>query len=346
LGREICYRHSATGSVLMKTILVTGGYGFIGSAFVLQELAAGNRVVNLDKMTYAADKENLKQAEGNGNYRFIQGDICDTALVANILKEKQPDRIVNFAAESHVDNSIEKPAEFIQTNIFGVYNLLQCGLSYWKEMEGKKKEDFRFLQVSTDEVFGSLGDTGYFSEETRYDPSSPYSSSKAGGDHLAKAWHRTYGLPVILTNCSNNYGPRQHKEKLIPKIISNCLAEKEIPIYGDGKNVRDWIFVDDHCHGIKLALEKGLIGESYCFGGNCEKTNNEVAAIICALMDTLRPRKKGSYSELITYVKDRLGHDKRYAIDDTKAVRELGYTRKGSFEENIMTTINFYLRNK
>ncbi len=330
----------------MKTILVTGGYGFIGSAFVLQELAAGNRVVNLDKMTYAADKANLAAAEGNGNYKFVHGDICDAALVAKVIKNEQPEWIVNFAAESHVDNSIEKPAEFIETNIIGVYNLLQNALNYWKGLEENKKDSFRFLQVSTDEVFGSLGDTGYFSEETRYDPSSPYSSSKASGDHLAKAWHRTFGLPVILTNCSNNYGPRQHKEKLIPKIIANCMAEKAIPIYGDGKNVRDWIFVDDHCGGIKLALEKGVIGESYCFGGNCEKTNNEVVATICALMDELHARKSGKHAELITYVKDRLGHDMRYAIDDTKAAKELGYKRHGSFEDNLRKTINFYMGKK
>ncbi len=331
----------------MKTILVTGGYGFIGSCFVLQEIAAGNRVINLDKMTYAADLENLEAIEDNDNYDFIKGDICDARTVSSIFKNNKIDWVVNFAAESHVDNSIEKPADFIQTNIFGVYNLLQNSLEYWKSLDDNKKKDFRFLQISTDEVFGSLGPTGKFSETTAYDPSSPYSSSKAGGDHLAKAWHRTFGLPVLLTNCSNNFGPRQHTEKLIPKIISNCLNEKPIPIYGDGKNIRDWIFVDDHCGGIKLALEKGVIGESYCFGGNCEKTNNEIVDIICKQMDKIAPRKNGkAYKELVVYVADRAGHDRRYAIDDSKALKELNYTRSGSFDERIAETIDFYINKK
>lgn len=326
----------------MKTILVTGGYGFIGSCFVLQEIAAGNKVINLDKLTYAADKKNLKEVEKNKNYKFYKGDICDKKLVKKILNKEQPDWVVNFAAESHVDNSIEKPAEFIQTNILGVYNLLQNSLEHWKSLEAGKKQIFRFLQISTDEVFGSLGETGKFREDTKYDPSSPYSSSKAGGDHLALAWHKTYGLPVILTNCSNNFGPRQHPEKLIPKIISNCINEKPIPIYGDGKNVRDWIFVEDHTAGIKLALTKGKIGESYCFGGNCEKNNNEIVNNICEKMDSIKPRKAGSHKQLITYVTDRLGHDKRYAIDDSKAKNELGYKQSKSFDERILETINWY----
>ncbi len=328
----------------MKTIFVTGGYGFIGSCFVLQEIKAGNKVINLDKITYAADLDNLEEIEDHENYDFIKGDICDVRTVSNIFKNNKIDWVVNFAAESHVDNSIEKPADFIQTNILGVYTLLQTSMDYWKGLEEDKKQNFRFLQISTDEVFGSLGATGKFSEETRYDPSSPYSSSKAGGDHLAKAWNRTFGLPIILTNCSNNFGPRQHKEKLIPKIISNCLAEKNIPIYGDGKNIRDWIFVDDHCAGIKLALEKGNVGESYCFGGNCEKNNNQIVNLICEKMDTLRPRSSGkSYKELITYVTDRPGHDKRYAIDDTKAKRELGYNQTKDFDERILETIKYYM---
>ncbi len=327
-----------------KTIFVTGGYGFIGSCFVLQEIKAGNKVINLDKITYAADLDNLEEIEDHENYDFIKGDICDVRTVSNIFKNNKIDWVVNFAAESHVDNSIEKPADFIQTNILGVYTLLQTSMDYWKGLEEDKKQNFRFLQISTDEVFGSLGATGKFSEETRYDPSSPYSSSKAGGDHLAKAWNRTFGLPIILTNCSNNFGPRQHKEKLIPKIISNCLAEKNIPIYGDGKNIRDWIFVDDHCAGIKLALEKGNVGESYCFGGNCEKNNNQIVNLICEKMDTLRPRSSGkSYKELITYVTDRPGHDKRYAIDDTKAKRELGYNQTKDFDERILETIKYYM---
>jgi dTDP-glucose 4,6-dehydratase len=244
-----------------------------------------------------------------------------------------------------VDNSIEKPGEFIHTNIAGVYTLLKCALAYWTELKGERKERFRFLQISTDEVFGSLGDIGRFNEETKYDPSSPYSASKAGGDHLAMAWYKTFGLPVILTNCSNNYGPRQHKEKLIPKIINNCIDEKPIPIYGDGKNIRDWIFVEDHCAGLKLALEKGKIGETYCFGGNCEKNNNDIVNSICEVIDDIRPRKNGkSHKELIRYVADRPGHDRRYAIDDTKAVRELEYRPSKNFDERIKETINFYFK--
>ncbi len=329
----------------MKTIFMTGGYGFIGSCFALNEIKAGNRVINLDKMTYAANKDNLKEIEGHKNYRFIKGDIGDAKLVAEIFRTEKPDWVVNFAAESHVDNSIDKPADFIFTNIVGVFNLLQNSLEYWKGLSGKAKDDFRYLQVSTDEVFGSLGETGKFSETTPYDPSSPYSASKAGADHLVRAWRRTYGLPVITTNCTNNYGPRQHTEKLIPKIISNALAEKTIPIYGDGKNVRDWIYVADHCAGIKLALERGEPGESYGFGGNAEKTNNEVAKIICEALDKIQPRKNGkSYKELIEFVTDRPGHDRRYAIDDSKAQKKLGYKQSHPFEERIIETINFYKR--
>jgi dTDP-glucose 4,6-dehydratase len=331
----------------MKTILVTGGYGFIGSCFILQEIAAGNRIINLDKITYAADLDNLDEIEDSDNYDFVKGDICDPRAISKIFKKEKIDWVVNFAAESHVDNSIEKPADFIQTNILGVYNLLQNSLEYWKVLDENAKRGFRFLQISTDEVFGSLGPTGKFSEETRYDPSSPYSSSKAGGDHLVKAWNRTFGLPVILTNCSNNFGPRQHKEKLIPKIISNAIQEKQIPIYGDGKNVRDWIYVGDHTAGIKLALEKGDIGESYCFGGNCEKNNNEIVNTVCEKLDKIYPRRNGrSYKELITYVVDRLGHDKRYAIDDSKALKELGYKQSKGFEDRIIETINYYIKKK
>lgn len=321
----------------MKTILVTGGYGFIGSAFVLQEIKAGNRVINLDKMTYAADPANLKEVERHKNYKFYKGDICDASLVGKIFKDEKFDWVVNFAAESHVDNSIERPDAFIQTNINGVFNLLQHVVKI-------KNPDFRFLQISTDEVFGSLGPTGKFSETTPYDPSSPYSSSKAAADHLVRAWHKTYGLPAIITNCTNNYGPRQNREKLIPKIINNALEGKQIPIYGNGENIRDWIYVEDHCRGIKLALEKGKIGESYGFGGNAEKTNNQVAQTICAELDKIQPRKDGkSYSAQITYVTDRLGHDLRYAIDDSKAQRELGYEREQNFETGIKETIGYYL---
>jgi len=327
----------------MKTILVTGGYGFIGSAFVRQEIAAGNRVMNIDKLTYAADLTNLSEVEGNKNYKFIKGDICEPMVVGNVFAAEKIDWVVNFAAESHVDNSIEKPADFMQTNIFGVFNLLQNALAYWRKSQ---RDDFRFLQISTDEVFGSLGKTGKFDEETPYNPSSPYSASKAAADHLVKAWHKTYGLPVLITNCTNNYGPRQNGEKLIPKIIACALAEKPIPIYGDGGNVRDWIFVDDHCAGIKLALEKGRVGESYGFSGNSEKTNNEIVQIICRELDKLRPRKSGQpYAELITYVTDRLGHDLRYALDDAKARKELGYKSVKTFEERIRQTVRAYAGN-
>jgi dTDP-glucose 4,6-dehydratase len=329
----------------MKNILVTGGYGFIGSCFILQELANGNKIINIDKLTYAANIKNLESVSNHHNYSFIKADIADKEFVHSIFSSQKIDWVVNFAAESHVDNSIESPAEFIHTNILGVYSLLQNSLQYFNKLDSLQKSSFRFLQVSTDEVFGSLGETGKFCETTPYDPSSPYSSSKASGDLLAKAWHKTFGLPVIITNCTNNYGPRQHSEKLIPKIINNCLNEKPIPIYGDGKNIRDWIFVEDHCSGIKLALENGKIGESYGFGGNCEKANNQIVDIICSLLDKISPSKNlSSYKQLVTYVKDRAGHDKRYAIDDSKARIELGYSHQKTFEERIVETINFYLK--
>ncbi|MDX1949634.1 MAG: dTDP-glucose 4,6-dehydratase [Rickettsiales bacterium] len=326
----------------MKTILVTGGLGFIGSNFVLQEIASGNRVINLDKVTYAANYANVKPVESNANYQLIKGDICDNNLVKKIFDENKIDWVAHFAAESHVDNSIEKPSEFIETNILGTYNLLQNSLQYYKD---KKPEGFRFLHVSTDEVFGSLEENSpKFNEDTKYDPSSPYSSSKAASDHLVKAWHRTYGLPILMTNCSNNYGPRQHKEKLIPKIIFCCLEEKPIPIYGKGNNVRDWIFVEDHCKGIKLTFEKGRIGESYLFGGNCEKTNIEVVNTICDIMDKRKPRKNGaSYKDLINFVTDRLGHYFRYAIDGRKALAEFGYNPKPDFAGYINKTIDYYI---
>lgn len=327
----------------MKTILVTGGLGFIGSNFVIQEIKSGNRVINLDKVTYAANYDNVKPVEKDKNYQFIKGDICDADLVQKIFDENGIDWVVNFAAESHVDNSIEKPSEFIETNIIGTYNLLQNSLQYLKKL--KDINGFRFLHVSTDEVFGSLEEKSpKFNENTKYDPSSPYSSSKAASDHLAKAWNRTYNLPVLLTNCSNNYGARQHREKLIPKTIFCCLEEKEIPIYGNGKNIRDWIFVDDHCKGIKLALEKGKIGESYLFGGNCEKNNIEVVNIICEQMDKIKPRNNGkSYKDLITFVKDRAGHDFRYAISNDKSEKELGFKVSDNFENNIRMTIEYYM---
>ncbi len=326
----------------MKTILVTGGLGFIGSNFVIQEINAGNRIINLDKVTYAANFENVKEVDSNKNYHFIKGDICDANLVKKIFDENKIDWVAHFAAESHVDNSISKPSEFIETNIIGTYNLLQNALQYYRNT---KDEAFRFLHISTDEVFGSLEENSdKFNEDTKYDPSSPYSASKASSDHLVKAWHRTYGLPILMTNCSNNYGPRQHKEKLIPKTIFCCLEEKPIPIYGNGKNIRDWIFVEDHCKGIKLTLEKGRVGESYLFGGNCEKNNLEVVNIICEEMDKRKPRKNGaSYKNLISFVNDRLGHDFRYAINGRKAEKEFGYNPKPDFSLYINKTIDYYI---
>jgi dTDP-glucose 4,6-dehydratase len=329
----------------MKKILVTGGCGFIGSCFVLKQLRDGNMVINLDNLTYASNLDNLKQITLNNNYHFFKGDINDKDLVSKILKEFEVDWIVNFAAESHVDNSIINPEIFIKTNINGTYVLLKCALNYWKNLEGNKKEEFRFLQVSTDEVYGSLSLTdAKFSEDTNYKPSSPYSASKAAADHLVAAWHHSYNLPIILTNCSNNFGPRQHKEKLIPTIIFSCLQNKEIPIYGNGKNIRDWIYVEDHCLGIELALKKAKIGSRYCFGGNAERENINIASLICKILDQLKPRAdKKSYQKQISFVKDRAGHDFRYAINDDKARKELGFTNSNSFEERIKETVIWYL---
>jgi dTDP-glucose 4,6-dehydratase len=329
----------------MKRILVTGGLGFIGSCFVLQEIAKGNLVVNLDKMTYAADAANLKDVERHTNYHFVKGDIGDQNLISKILEEYKIDWLVNFAAESHVDNSISGPKIFIETNISGVFSLLEAVRGYWQELDEKKKNQFRFLHVSTDEVYGSLYDkNSKFSEESAYKPNSPYSASKAASDHLVRAWNKTYGLPTLITNCSNNFGPRQHQEKLIPTVISSCLNNKKIPIYGNGKNIRDWIYVEDHCYGIALALEKGRIGEVYCFGGSAEKENIELVKMICEILDEMKPRKdRKSYKEQISFVKDRMGHDLRYAIDDSKARKELGFKVDKSFDEKIRKTIEWYL---
>ncbi|MDA0902216.1 MAG: dTDP-glucose 4,6-dehydratase, partial [Proteobacteria bacterium] len=307
----------------------------------------GNLVINLDKLTYAANLDNLKEIADKENYRLVKGDICDEALIAKILNDYEIDYLVNFAAESHVDNSISGPEIFIKTNINGTFSLLNQALKYWQNLNGEKKENFRFLHISTDEVYGSLKkDEAGFNELTRYKPNSPYSSSKAASDHLVRAWNKTYGLPTLTTNCSNNFGPRQHNEKLIPTIINSCLNGKNIPIYGNGKNIRDWIFVDDHCQGIKLVLQKGRIGETYCLGGNAEKENIQVVNIICEILDEIKPRPDGkSYKEQISFVKDRLGHDARYAIDDKKARSELGFITPKKFDERIRETINWYLNN-
>jgi dTDP-glucose 4,6-dehydratase len=334
----------------MKTLLVTGGAGFIASEFVAQAVSYGHKVVVLDALTYAGHRANLEwipQSSGSwpGSWQLIVGSITDGALVSKLLTEHNVDAVLNFAAESHVDNSIESPGEFINTNIIGVYTMLEASRNYWQARG--KPADFRFIQVSTDEVFGSLGETGKFHEEYPMQPNSPYSASKAAGDHLSRAWFETYGLPTIVTNCTNNYGPRQYPEKLIPLMITNALNGKALPVYGDGKNIRDWINVHDHCAGIYLALTKGKPGETYCFGGNAEKNNIEVVTTICAILDELSPRKDGAkHITAMQFVKDRLGHDRRYAIDDSKAERELGYAKKFTFESGIRDTVKWYLENQ
>ncbi len=329
----------------MKTLLVTGGAGFIGSTFVAQALAQGDKVIVLDALTYAGHEENLNwlRPQYDNRLTLVVDSITNGAKVSELLKTHKPDALVAFAAESHVDNSIAASAIFIETNIIGTYTLLECTRQYWNTLPEKEKSSFRFVQISTDEVYGSLGHTGKFSETYPMQPNSPYSASKAAGDHLARAWFHTYGLPTIVTNCTNNYGARQHPEKLIPRMITNALKGEKLPIYGDGKNIRDWIHVEDHSRGVRLALEKGTPGETYCFGGNAEKTNNDVVNTICKTLDEIKPRQSGSYCDFITYVKDRPGHDRRYAIDDSKAQKELGFTREYNFESGIRNTIQWYL---
>jgi len=329
-------------------IFVTGGAGFIGGNFVLKQvLQESNEVLNFDKLTYAGNIDTLKSVIGNDKYQFIQGDICQRSTVKNALSQFQPDVIINFAAESHVDRSIDGPFEFIQTNIVGTAVLLDEANNYYKTLTGEMKAGFRFLHVSTDEVFGSLGDDDYFTENTAYDPSSPYSASKASSDHLVRAWNRTFGLPILITNCSNNYGPYQFPEKLIPLMILNCLKEKSLPIFGKGDNVRDWLFVKDHCDAIYSVLTTGKLGETYNIGGNNEIQNIDIVKIICEKMDEYSPRKQGgNYEELITYVTDRPGHDFRYAIDASKISNELGWQPKENFETGIEKTILWYLENR
>ena len=329
-------------------IFVTGGAGFIGGNFVLKQvIQEGNEVLNFDKLTYAGNLDTLKSVIGNDKYQFIQGDICQRSTVKNALSQFQPNVIINFAAESHVDRSIDGPFEFIQTNIVGTAVLLDEANNYYKTLTGEMKAGFRFLHVSTDEVFGSLGDDDYFTENTAYDPSSPYSASKASSDHLVRAWNRTFGLPILITNCSNNYGPYQFPEKLIPLMILNCLEEKSLPVYGKGDNVRDWLFVEDHCDAIYSVLSSGKLGETYNIGGNNEIQNIDIVKIICEKMDEYSPRKQGgNYEELITYVTDRPGHDFRYAIDASKISNELGWQPKENFETGIEKTIRWYLENR
>ena len=329
----------------MKKYLVTGGCGFIGSNYIRTVLDKEEdlHVVNLDKLTYAGNIQNLNGISSN-NLTIVKGDICDVDLVNSLFEKHQFDTVVHFAAESHVDRSIEGPAEFIQTNVVGTLNLLEQSRIF---INKTNNDNFRFLHVSTDEVYGSLGDDGKFLETTPYDPSSPYSASKAGSDHLVRAWNRTFGLPTLITNCSNNYGSYQFPEKLVPLMIINCLQGKPLPVYGKGENVRDWLFVGDHCDAIQTVLAKGEMGETYNIGGNNEIKNIDVVTIICSLLDEISPRKNGSsYSDLITFVKDRPGHDFRYAIDAGKIRNDLGWSPNESFETGIRKTIHWYLDNQ
>lgn len=331
----------------MPTWLVTGGAGFIGGNFVLDAVRKGIKVVNLDALTYAGNLDTLSSLEGNPNHVFVQGDIGDAALLKRLLTEHRPEAVVNFAAESHVDRSIEGPAAFVQTNVVGTLSLLEQVRDYWKQLDAPARDTFRFLHVSTDEVYGSLGDTGKFTETTPYAPNSPYSASKAASDHLVRAFHHTYGLPVLTTNCSNNYGPFQFPEKLIPLIIAKALAGESLPVYGDGLNVRDWLFVGDHCAAIARVLEAGRIGETYNVGGDAERANIVVVKTICALLDERRPLADGRAREsLIAYVADRPGHDRRYAIDADKLKGELGWAPTVTFEEGIARTVDWYLDNQ
>ncbi len=335
-------------------ILVTGGAGFIGGNFVLDWLAnpTAEGVVNLDKLTYAGNLATLKSLENDSRHVFVQGDISDYELVLSLLKKHQIRAVINFAAESHVDRSIQGPNDFIQTNVVGTFNLLEAIRTYWSDLSDSDKTEFRFLHVSTDEVYGSLSPTDpAFKETNTYEPNSPYSASKAASDHLVRAWHHTYGLPVLTTNCSNNYGPYHFPEKLIPLVILNALAGKPLPIYGDGQQIRDWLYVKDHCSAIRRVLEAGQVGETYNVGGWNEKQNLDVVYTICSILDQLRPKARGAgaedkYASQITYVKDRPGHDRRYAIDASKLECELGWKPSETFESGIQKTVKWYLDNQ
>ncbi|TAN08368.1 MAG: dTDP-glucose 4,6-dehydratase [Rhodanobacteraceae bacterium] len=331
----------------MTTLLVTGGAGFIGGNFVLRAVADGLTVVNLDKLTYAGNRDTLASLADHPRHIFVQGDIGDRALVASLLATHKPDAVVNFAAESHVDRSIDGPDAFIQTNVVGTLALLESARDYWKALPGAARDGFRFLHVSTDEVYGSLGATGKFTEATPYAPNSPYSASKAASDHLVRAFHHTYGLPVLTTNCSNNYGPYQFPEKLIPLVIARALAGEALPVYGDGRNIRDWLYVGDHVSAIRRVLDAGVVGETYNVGGDSERENIQVVKTVCGLLDARRPLPGGRKREaLIEFVKDRPGHDRRYAIDASKLQRALGWRPTLSFEEGMARTVDWYLANQ
>jgi dTDP-glucose 4,6-dehydratase len=329
-------------------ILVTGGAGFIGRNFVLDWLAQSDEpVVNLDALTYAGNRANLASLEGDARHIFVHGDICDRALIDKLLAEHKPRAIVHFAAESHVDRSIHGPGAFMKTNVDGTFTLLEAARAHWSQLPSAEKEAFRFHHVSTDEVYGSLKPNDPpFAETNAYEPNSPYSASKAASDHLVRAWHHTYGMPVLTTNCSNNYGPYHFPEKLIPLMIVNALAGKPLPVYGDGQQIRDWLYVKDHCSGIRAVLAQGRVGETYNIGGWNEKANIDIVKTVCALLDELRPSAEGSYTRLITYVTDRPGHDRRYAIDARKIERELGWRPAETFDTGIRKTVQWYLDNQ
>ncbi|WP_298380460.1 dTDP-glucose 4,6-dehydratase [Azospirillum sp.] len=330
----------------MKRILVTGGAGFIGSAVVRQLLAESDAfVVNLDKLTYAANLSSLPGAAGHPRYAFEQVDICDGAELARVFATHRPDAVMHLAAESHVDRSIDGPGQFIQTNVVGTYELLQAARAHWQSLPKGERDVFRFHHISTDEVFGTLGANGFFTETTAYSPNSPYSASKASSDHLVRAWHETYGLPVVLTNCSNNYGPYHFPEKLIPLMILKGLAGQPMPVYGKGENIRDWLYVEDHARALRLVLEKGRVGESYNIGGHNERTNMQVVTTLCALLDEVNPQG-APHARLITHVADRPGHDLRYAIDAGKIERELGWRPRETFESGLRQTVAWYLANR
>jgi dTDP-glucose 4,6-dehydratase len=333
---------------MRETIVVTGGAGFIGSALVrhlVRETAA--EVVVVDKLTYAGHRSTLAPVADSDRYHFEKADVADPEAMQRVFATYAPDAVMHLAAESHVDRSIEGPAAFIETNVLGTYTLLEAARDYWEGLDGAKKDRFRFLNVSTDEVYGELGDEGFFREDTPYDPSSPYSASKASADHLVRAWHRTYGLPVLVTNCSNNYGPYQYPEKLIPVVILSAVDHEPIPVYGTGENVRDWLYVDDHVRALCAVLEDGEVGETYNVGGRAERQNIEVVRTICDILDDLRPSdREGSYRDLITFVDDRPGHDWRYAIDPSKIENELGWASQESFESGLRKTVEWYLEHR
>ena len=328
------------------TWLVTGGAGFIGGNFVLEAMARGVRVINLDALTYAGNLDTLASLKDNPDHLFVHGDIGDRSLVAGLLRQHQPDAVINLAAESHVDRSIDGPSAFVQTNVVGTLALLEMVRDHWRVLADEQKASFRFLHVSTDEVYGSLGEAGKFTESSAYAPNSPYSASKAASDHLVRAFHHTYGLPVLTTNCSNNYGPYQFPEKLIPLVIARALAGEPLPVYGDGRNVRDWLYVGDHCAAIRTVLQRGRVGETYNVGGDAERDNLTVVETLCRLLDQRRPRADGvSYARQIVHVADRPGHDRRYAIDAGKLQRELDWSPQVVFEQGLAATVDWYLEN-